>query len=896
MEGIAFSDGEQVKSAAYILMITLIIVLSTPLYAQSPAPDSGAVSVIAVDTVTVDRCHLTPEDFRLIDAFFPRRIGLALSGGGARGLAQIGILKAFDEAGLEISYIAGSSMGSIIGGLYAAGYSADSIESIVHRVDFSTLFSNSPQWRSLFFAQREEKARYLFSVRFNGVYPYIPRALTAGQRLTSFLTDLTIRADYDYGGDFDRLPIPFRAVATDIGSGGKVVLSHGSLADAMRASMAFPLAFTPVEIQGHYLIDGGIVDPIPVHECRKMGADYVVAVNTASRLLPADKVDDPIDIAGQVTTIMSQNALAEQLRAADYIIQPQMQNYELFDFGMHDSLVSLGYNVGKRAVADIMNQLSRPAFDGRMVVNDVEIARDDPLLESLRREFPITPGQTCRMSEIAPALRYADHDIRFHSLQAVVTKRDNHLNIVLDGTANKPYSEIAYRIVGNTVLPDSDLVLYFPSPNDSPASLRSIHNSADSIVARLRDLGYDLAHINSIEYDQDSGVVTVSIDEGILKYVDIRGNNRTRSWIIKANYLLRPGQPFDVRQSERGLANIYATGFFERVSLDIKPTEEGVHLTINVKEKKFTELRVGAHWDDEYRAETFGELLDDNILGAGIQALAHAQVGSRRKLYYLSFKVDRFPTTLTTARTRFYFSRLRRRLFYPDGAPNGYRIEDRLGWSFLVGQNIARLGAIDLQYRLEDINTRLTMTDQKRDHALSAFTISSVVETLNKFPYPDYGHRQEIALEFTTKWLGGTFDEYTKLWGSLEAYAPVGKYINIHPRISAGISTANLPDVEKYFLGGMYNFSGYRTDQLAGDKYFLTNLQLRIKLPYSFYLLGNYDFGNVFDDYENIKIEDFRQGYGAALSIDSPIGPVDFGYGKAEDMPWRLYFNIGLRF
>ncbi len=895
MERIAFSDGEQVKSALYILAIILIIYPAS-LRAQAADPDSGGVSVTTVDTVTVDRCHLTPEDFRRSDAFFPRRIGLALSGGGARGLAQIGVLKAFDEAGLAISYIAGCSMGSIIGGLYAAGYSADSIENIVHRVDFSTLFSNSPQWRSLFFAQREEKARYLFTIRFNGLYPYIPRALTAGQRLTSFLTDLTIRADYDYGGDFDRLPIPFRAVATDIGSGARVVLSHGSLADAMRASMAFPLAFTPVEIQGHHLIDGGIVDPIPVHECRTMGADYVVAVNTTAQLLPADKIEGPIAIAGQVTTIMSQNALAEQLRASDYIIQPHMKNYELFDFGMHDSLVTLGYIVGKRAVADIMNQLSRPPNDGGTILDSIDIARDDPMLESLRRNFPITSGQYCRLSEIDAALRYADPDIHFHTLRAFVTKRDNHLSLVLDGIPNKTYRQIAYRITGNTVLPDSDLAAYFPPPGDSVVSLRSVHRSADSLIARLRHQGYDLAHINSIEYDRESGVITVSIDEGILKYVDIRGNQRTRSWIIKANYPLRPGQPFDVRQSERGLANIYATGFFERVSLDIKPTDEGVHLTINVKEKKFTELRVGAHWDDEYQAEMFTELLDDNIFGAGIQALGHVQLGSRRNIYYLSFKVERFPTTLITARTRFYFSRLRRRLFYSDGAPHGYHIEDRLGWSFLIGQNIARLGAIDLQYRLEDINTRLTLTGQEREHTLSAFTISSIVETLNKFPYPDYGHRQDVTLEFTTKWLGGSFDEYTKLWGSLEAYLPLGKYINFHPRIGAGISTANLPDVEKYFLGGMYNFSGYRTDQLNGDKYFLTNLQLRIKLPYAFYLMGNYDFGNVFDDYENIKIEDFRQGYGAALSIDSPIGPVDFGYGKAEDMPWRLYFNMGLRF
>ncbi len=877
-------------------MTLLAAILTASGYAAAGDTTANSPYEPAIDTITIDRRILTERDFREDSIYLPRRIGLALSGGGARGIAQIGVLKAFDEAGIGISCIAGTSMGSVIGGLYASGYSADEITDIMRDVDFSALFSNAPQRRSMLFTQREEHARYLLSVRFDGMKPYIPRALTAGQRLTSLLTDLTIQADYRYGRDFDNLPVPFRAVAADIATGTEVVLGSGSLADAIRASMAFPLAFTPVELGGHYLVDGGIVTPIPVLVCREMGADYVVAVNTVAQLLPADKIDDPIDIAGQVTTIMSQNALTEQLRAADYIVDPRVDGIELFNFEQHDTIVAFGYRVGKRAVNDIIYYLRRSVTENGSRLVALETARDEPLLDSLRRSFPITAGQSCRLSEIRRALAFADRDLRFHRLQAVAAADGDSVRITLDGEPNRIYDDITYRFAGNTVMSDSQMAAYFPRGGDSVLSLRLVHAAADSLIGDLRGRGYDLAHINVLEYDHENGIVTVSIDEGVLKYVDIRGNERTRSWIIKANYPLRPGEPFDVRKSDQGQTNIYATGFFERVSLEIAPADDGTHLTINVKEKKFTQLRLGAHWHDEYQAEMFAELLDDNIFGAGIQALAHAHVGSYRNRYIFSFKVNRLSRALIASQTKFYFSRLRRRLFQPDGAPDGYRVEDRLGWSFMLGQSIARLGAIDVAYRIEDIEARLTIPDAATSHVLSAFTISSTVETFNKFPYPDYGHRQDIAVEFTGKWLGGTFEEYTKLYGTLEAHVPLGNYINFHPRVSAGISTADLPDIEKYYIGGMDSFYGYRTDQLYGDKYFVTNWQVRLNLPYRLYLTGNFDYGNVFDDYENIKIADFRKGYGAALSYDSPFGPLDFGYGNAEDMPWRLYLHLGLRF
>jgi NTE family protein len=869
--------------------------ISTGVSAGSDIVDSVASPTI-VDSIAIERDYFEPRDFRTKNNFSPLKIGLALSGGGARGIAQIGVLKAFDEVGVDISVIAGTSMGSIIGGLYASGYSATEIEEIVREVDFTSLFSDSPRRQSLFITQRTERDRYLLSVRFDGLKPYIPRALAAGQRLTSFLTGLTIEANYRCGGNFDRLPIPFRAAATDIGAGEPVSISRGSLANAMRASMAFPLAFTPVELDGRYLMDGGIVAPVPVTVCREMGADFIIAVNTVSPLQPVERIDDPVDIAGQVTAIMSQDALEKQLSGADLIITPPLNNIENRDFKLHDSLVALGYQAGKRALEEIDRKLKEGRRDSRVRVQAIEVAKDTPELLKLKRNFPFKAGQFIEHNSLREALLFADRDFSFNLLKVEIVRRNNNVILRLDGEPNRTCDKVKYRLVGNASVPDSSVLPLFPSDSGSVLSMVEVKAAGDSLISRFHQAGYDLAHLRSINYDHGTGTVIITIDEGRLKYVDIRGNERTRDWMIKANYPLRPGAPFDTRKSDKGLAQIYGTGFFERVSLDIQPTSAGAHLTINVKEKKFTQLRLGAHWDDEYQSEMFAELLDDNVFGAGVQVLTQAHLSSRRYNYYLSFKADRLSRTLIMAQTKFYFSRLHRRLFQPDGAPDGFRIEDRLGWSILLGQQIERLGNIYFEYRLEDVRTKLTIPDSENDEVLSVFAFKSSGETFNRFPFPDKGHRHDLAAEFSGKSLGGTYDEYTRLFGSIEGYFPLGNYLNFHPRVATGISTADLPDIEKFNIGGLYNFSGYRTDQLAGDKFFMTNLQFRIKLPYRFYLIGNYDYGNVFDDYEEIKIRDFRKGWGTTLAWDTPLGPFDFGYGKAEGAPYRLYLNIGLRF
>jgi NTE family protein len=846
--------------------------------------------------LTFAESQFTTRDFPRSRVFLPRKIGLALSGGGARGIAQVGVLKAFDEAGLSVNCIAGTSMGSIIGGMYASGYSAAQIDSLIRATDFSSLFSDSPKRSSLFLTQRLARDRYLLSIRFDHFSPYIPRALTTGQRLTSLLTDLTIKANYQCRGDFDRLPIRYRSVAADIATGKRVAIASGSLADAMRASMAFPLAFTAVEHEGRQLMDGGIVDPIPVDVCRELGCDYVIAVNTVSPLMPVNQIDDPVDIANQVTSIMSQDELDKQLKDADLVLEPIGEDYESVDFSMIDSLVALGYKAGKKAIATLMDLQPEPNGSPHLTLTGIDVDGDSPYLRNLAKTFPIQPGEEFNEAILKDALRFADREKVFNRTQAVLLRHGSDARIVLSGTLNHRYNEVTFQINGNTVFPDSQVMSFFPIEDNTPVSIMTVKRCTDSLLNLFWHDGYDLALISSIAYDHTARTVTITIDEGWLEQINIRGNERTRGWIIKANIPLSPGEPFNRTKLEAGLNNVYGTDYFERVGTDIQAVDSGARLIINVKEKKFTQMRLGAHWHEEYKGEGFVELLDANVMGAGVELLGHGQFGTYRKKYYVSVKADRLFVTLVTAQTRLYFDRLERRLFYSDDAPFGYRIEDRLGWDITVGQQIARLGVIDMTYRIEGLDTKLTRTGATTDDILSTLTFQSTVETFNKYPYPDYGYRNDLNIVLSGTWLGGTFSDYTKVFGSSELYWKWGNYLNFHPRVSAGIATDPLPPTEKYFLGGQYRFAGLRTDQIFGDKFALINLQLRLKLPYRFYLIGSYDYGNVFNDYEDIKLNKFIHGWGASLSFASPLGPFDFGIGKARGRDVRIYVNLGLRF
>lgn len=274
------------------------------------------------------------------------KLGVVLSGGGAKGMAHIGILKALEEAGLRPDYIAGTSMGSIMGGLYAIGYSADQLDTIVRSTNWDLILSNNIPLNYIAYEEKEYYTRYLIELPVVKGKLKLPSGMIEGQMLSEMLTRYTWPAmKYD---SFDEFPIPFRCVATDVSNGQEIVFKDGSLSDALRASMAIPTAFTPADLDTTLAVDGGVVNNFPVEELFKMGAEYIIGVNVSSGFKPADELGGMTGILLQVAMIPSLERLDAQIDTCNIYIEPDLENYSTASFGNYAEILDLGYKAGEK--------------------------------------------------------------------------------------------------------------------------------------------------------------------------------------------------------------------------------------------------------------------------------------------------------------------------------------------------------------------------------------------------------------------------------------------------------------------------------------------------------------------------------------------------------------------
>lgn len=247
----------------------------------------------------------------------PKCIGLVLGGGGARGAAHIGVLKVLERERVPVCRIAGTSMGAIVGGLYASGYGAEEIEAILSAVDWKDVLDDDPPRTDFPMRRKNDTLRYLLDARLglrDGTIQ-LPRGVIQGQKLLTLLRRLTIHTWRTES--FDDLPTPFRAVATDIATGQPVVFADGDLALAIRGSMSVPAAFAPIRVDGRLLVDGGIVNNVPVDVVKAMGADRVIAVDVGAPLLGEDQLNSPFAITMQMLDVLMKQRTAQVMAAMD---------------------------------------------------------------------------------------------------------------------------------------------------------------------------------------------------------------------------------------------------------------------------------------------------------------------------------------------------------------------------------------------------------------------------------------------------------------------------------------------------------------------------------------------------------------------------------------------------
>ena len=275
-----------------------------------------------------------------------KKIGLVLSGGGAKGIAHVGIIKAMEEEGLRPDYITGTSMGSIIGGLYAMGYSADQLDTIVRAIDWGLVLSNNIPLTYISYEEKEYYNRYLVEFPIVEAKLKLPSGMIEGQTLSEVLTHYTWPAMKYHS--FDDFPIPFRCIATDVSNGKEIVFKDGPLSEALRASMSIPTAFTAADLDTTLAVDGGVVNNFPVEELFKMGADIVIGVNVGDGFLPVEEIGSMTGILMQVAMIPSLERISEQIKMCDIYIKPDLKKNSTASFSAYAEILELGYIAGEK--------------------------------------------------------------------------------------------------------------------------------------------------------------------------------------------------------------------------------------------------------------------------------------------------------------------------------------------------------------------------------------------------------------------------------------------------------------------------------------------------------------------------------------------------------------------
>ncbi|NCT70132.1 MAG: hypothetical protein GXC75_04255 [Xanthomonadaceae bacterium] len=366
---------------------------------------------------------------------------LVLGGGGARGAAHIGLLKVLERERVPVDCIVGTSMGAIVGGLYASGYNADEIESILEAIDWNAVLHDRPPRDERSMRRKEDDLRRLggFELGVHGGKIAVPRGMIQGQQLEMLLRRLLLPVGQVH--DFDDLPIPFRAVATDIVKGEKVVFGEGDLVVALRASMSVPGIFAPVSVDGRLLVDGGVLDNVPVDEARLLGGRRLIVSRVGSPLMTEEQLDSPLAITHQMANILMRHEVEAQLATLsdqDILLAPELGDIASEQFNRSPEAVLPGLRAAEALAPDLrrfgVDERHYAAFKARHRLPDVEtqtlrfarVEKDHTRTSGYveKRLVPLL-GQPLEVAPLEAALANAYGEGRYEKLGWTLDRRED---------------------------------------------------------------------------------------------------------------------------------------------------------------------------------------------------------------------------------------------------------------------------------------------------------------------------------------------------------------------------------------------------------------------------------------------------------------------------------------
>ena len=377
----------------------------------------------------------------------PLKVGLVLSGGGAKGLAHIGALKVVEEAGVHIDYIAGTSMGAIVGALYASGYSAVELDSIFRATDFNRLIQDNLPRDAKTFYEKDDSERYALTLPFNNFKISVPPAYSGGQNIYNELVRLLYHVK-DVA-DFNDLPIPFVCIATNIETGGEVTLNKGYLPEAIMASGTLPSLFEPANLNGMVLIDGGVVNNYPIEKVKALGAEVIIGVDVQHQLSKRESLSSATEILLQINNFNAASEMEVKSKQTDIYIKPDMSEYSVLDFNLRETIVELGETAARENYA-ALKEISNAQRNQKSIKT---IASKDTI--EINRLIIQDDNKNYSRGYIKGKLRFEPNEkITFGKLQQGISN--------LSATGN--FKTIRYQLLSNGV--GEDLVVRLEEASD----------------------------------------------------------------------------------------------------------------------------------------------------------------------------------------------------------------------------------------------------------------------------------------------------------------------------------------------------------------------------------------------------------------------------------------------
>lgn len=791
----------------------------------------------------------------------PPRVAVVLSGGSAKGLAHIGVLEILDSAHIPIDLIVGTSIGASIGGYYAIGYTPKDLVRFAEETNWNDVLDlNDESHRTERVLNLKDPEEALLSLRFTGFFhPVLPEAIASGQRLTMLINRMVLNAPAGIHYDFlTNLKVPFIAVATDILTGERVLLTRGDLTQALRASATVPLRFNPLRNDTSILVDGGLLSNIPVDVAKdSLGAEIVIASNTTAKLKSRDQLKGPLDIADQVVTLMMRKKSEEDLKQADFVITPELPTVSVDDFNNIDSIIEQGRIAARQILPAIQKRLQELAVRTNTAVADQQ---NFLLLDQLWH-------------------------INFH---------------------------------GNTQVTTDSLAAHIGSFIGVPLYRGTMTRSFEEhVLAAYRSHGYSLARIDSVRLNSTRHSADVYLSEGKIKQIVLQGNDQVHPDVILRELPFTAGDVLQNSEIENGVRNVTGTGLFNFVSVRISPdtmqystsyilsndtvssvaptTQQGATVTISVHPIASNVLRLGVLADNEYGTQFSAQIANENVLGSGTELSLKGGLGPLSRYAAFTFDAPRLFRSIATARVQAYTG-------YKDIStyttlPNlkEGKIESSItdvvreikdfGVLVRAGGQAGRYGALTGEYRIERqryYSLRTTPVVSAND-IVSAVRATLTIDTRNDYAYPQSGSYVMGFAEAGMKELGGT-ESYTKLFAMLQQTIPISSIHTLIPEVQAGFGDLTLPRMEQFSLGGMSSFYGLSEDEFRGRQMVLGSLTYQVGIPHSLFfptfVSFRYDVGSTWLEPQTIKFEALMHGLGAQIGLKTPVGLAKFGIGE----------------